>query len=556
MSSVVGHDIILLFGLANLPDNFMIFDESKKKLWFESLKNQIEREEKQEEFEGISLSKEQALQIDDKFISLFEKYFPNKFCIVDVTNTGLFNHDEFAKIVELKENFEGKGKLMFSENFSYYNFNNVCTANSKLNTWADEINNLKIDGKELSPLEKFYVAYNYVTRFDYSETSGDLYNSRNLIKVLTGDKIVCVGYAQMLKSLCDRIGIECKVQAVGFDKAELNHMNCQVTIKDSKYGVDGTFYSDPCFDSSFKGKVSFSHSLISYSDIPNLFVTHWIRFNDEETYNPSNNILKSGDDISEIKKKLNEFLYSQKEHFSDYIDKCISDRKNHVMTKPASKKQMHDIIDKIIEDYFVKIKYGKMKSHFDAFESKIMDKIAREDLAEMVLEHSKKKNIDSFKEKLYQELKTYLPKFDSYTFNRLADSYVRYNADLKDKEIEESKANAVDLSFNQFDKLMSNLKNVEGKSEAFEPKNIDEMILLSTIRATKFWGEFRNGNNVFSTLSNLYSKKVRKDGITSIRTGEEIMDLGREYVKKVNSEKKNNIKTDDNNLENTTSSLS
>ncbi|MBQ8425677.1 MAG: hypothetical protein IJX17_06610 [Clostridia bacterium] len=538
MSSLVGNDVILLFGLANLPDNFMIYDDSKQKLWFESLKNQIEREEKQSEFAGISISKENALQIDDKFIKLFEKYFPNKFCVVDVTNTGLFNKEEFAKIAEIKQKLDGKGKLMFSENFSYYNFDNVCTANSKINTWADEINNLRINGRELTPLEKYFVAYSYVTRFDYSESSADLYNSRNLIKVLNGDKIVCVGYAQMLSSLCDRLGIECKVQTIGFDKPELNHMNCQVTIKDSKYGVNGTFYADPCFDSNSRGKTSFSHALISYSDIPKIFVSHWIKFNDEETYNPSNNVSTSGETIEEIKKGLNEFLYSQKEHFSTYIDKCIKDRKNHLITRPASKKEMHDIIDKIIEDYLIKVSYGKMKSHFNAYESKIMDKIAREDLAEMILEHSKKRNIEEFKEKLYKEMKVYLPKFDSYAFNRLADAFVRYNADEKDRQTQESKANAENLTFDEFDKLISNLKNIQGQSEAFDPNKIDEMVVVSTARARKIWGEFRSANNVFSMLSDIFTVKVRDEGISSIESGEHLMSLGRERVKKIEAEKK------------------
>jgi len=547
MSSIVGNDILLLFGMANLPDNFILFDESKKKLWFESLKKQIEREEKQDEFEGISISKEIALQIDDKFIKLFEKYFPNKYLVVDVTNTGLFNKEEFAKIADLKQKLEGKGKLVFSENFSFYNFNNVCTANNKINDWADEINNLRINGKELSPLEKYYVAYSYVTRFDYSESSADLYNSRNLIKVLNGNKIVCVGYAQMLSALCDRLGIDCKVQAVGFDKAELNHMNCQVTIKDKKYGVDGTFYADPCFDSSSRGKTSISHALISYSDIPKVFVSHWVKFNDEETYNPSNNVSTSGETLDEIKKGLSEFLYSQKEHFSAYIDKCISDRKNHLITRPASKKEMHEIIDKIIEDCLIKVSYGKMKSHFNAYESKIMDKIAREDLAEMILEHCKKKNIEEFKEKLYEEMKTYIPKFDSYSFNRLADAFVRYNADTKEKMVEESKKNAINLSFGEFDKLVSNLKAIEGESEAFDPEKFDEVVLLSTIRANKIWGEFRSAKNVFSMLSDIWTVKVREEGITSIKTGEELLQLGRERVKKIERDRNQSNNLEDSN---------
>ena len=48
-------------------------------------------------------------------------------------------------------------------------------------------------------------------------------DSRNLVKVLNGDKIVCIGYASMLAELCKRIDIPCIVQLAvdGIDEKEL-----------------------------------------------------------------------------------------------------------------------------------------------------------------------------------------------------------------------------------------------------------------------------------------------------------------------------------------------
>ena len=85
--------------------------------------------------------------------------------------------------------------------------------------------------------------------------------------------------------------------------------------------------------------------------------------------------------------------------------------------------------------------------------------------------------------------------------------------------------------------MIQNLKRIEGESEAFDPEKIDEMIITSTVRATKIWGEFRNGNNPFSMLSNLLTIKIRDEGVSSIKTGEDILNLGRERMKKIKSKK-------------------
>ena len=552
MNSVVEHEPLLFFGFATLPNNFMLFDYSKQKTWFETVKKFASKKDNEQEFLGISLSKQQALNVNDKFIELFKKYFPKTLLVIDVTNTGLFDKKEFVKIAKIKEKLNGICDFKFSENFSYYSFDDVCKANGKLNSWADEINNLKIDGKELSPLEKFYVAYSYVTKYNYNESAIDAYNSRNLIQVLNGENIVCVGYAQMLKSLCNKIGIECEVQKIGFDNPELNHMNCNVTIKDPKYGIDGTFYSDPCFDSNFRGKTSISHALISYSDVPKLFASHWVQFDDEKTYNPDNEI-DAGPSIEQSKKEINEFLYSQREHFSKFIDQSLEGRKNHILTKSPSKKELHGIIDKLIEEFLIKIEYGNIKSHFDSFDSELLTKIDMEDLSEMILNHTKIKNIESFKNLLFEEMKTYIPSFDSTAFNRLADAFTRYNTANNNNKLEESKSNTTDLTFENFDKLIHNLKKVEGQSEAFDKKNVDVMVMLSVLRANQIWGEFRNSKNVISILSDLYLKRINETGGERVKSSEELFEIGRKYVQKIKDEqsKQNQVPTNDNGNEKT-----
>ena len=64
------------------------------------------------------------------------------------------------------------------------------------------------------------------------------------------------------------------------------------------------------------------------------------------------------------------------------------------------------------------------------------------------------------------------------------------------------------------------------------------MVVVSTARARKIWGEFRSANNVFSMLSDIFTVKVRDEGISSIESGEHLMSLGRERVKKIEAEKK------------------
>lgn len=115
-------------------------------------------------------------------------------------------------------------------------------ATNRVNEWVDEIENVRINGKPLSPFEKYLYAYQIVSRFvykKYDDDDGFSRNSRDLISVLNSDYIVCSGYAKLLSELCKKMNIQCDCQMLN------NHQLCTIDIEDPKYKLRGRFLSDP-----------------------------------------------------------------------------------------------------------------------------------------------------------------------------------------------------------------------------------------------------------------------------------------------------------------------
>lgn len=169
----------------------------------------------------------------------------------------------------LKQNFakleENNFKTLFFEDKNApvstgYTLAETISASEKIAEWAREINSAKVFGRDLSPLEKFIYAYDFVTRFVHKKGETKRgeevspMDSRNLVRVLNGDKIVCIGYATMLAELCKRIDIPCLIQLVvdgadekaGFNK--INHAICKVYLKDEIYDYDGIVNADASKD--------------------------------------------------------------------------------------------------------------------------------------------------------------------------------------------------------------------------------------------------------------------------------------------------------------------
>lgn len=111
---------------------------------------------------------------------------------------------------------------------------------------------------ELSPLEKYMYLYNIVKMYkEYKEVEEDNnpYLSRYSEYTLFNDYMVCVGFAELLEELVDRLknkNVVCSTYScsiVDDNDKESGHCRCLIKIKDEKYDIDGIYIADPTWDS-------------------------------------------------------------------------------------------------------------------------------------------------------------------------------------------------------------------------------------------------------------------------------------------------------------------
>ena len=204
----------------------------------------------------IYINKEVSL--DGKFLEFLFAHFPNSKISISTYNNyyssslpdALYTEDELAVLVQNADMADKYNReLIFDDG---YTLEQAIIASRKLNHNADYINNFRIRNMPLSPLEKLAVAYKIVSNNVYNDDPNSQTTQRNIISTLSGDKIVCAGFASELNALCKRIGIPCTYRITTFGKkGEMgNHAVCTINIKDEKYGVDGIYILDPTGDSN------------------------------------------------------------------------------------------------------------------------------------------------------------------------------------------------------------------------------------------------------------------------------------------------------------------
>lgn len=166
------------------------------------------------------------------------------------------------------------------EEYQGYTLEETLSASKKISHWAREINSAVVGGRALSPLEKFVYAYDLVTKFIHNKGRDETspMDSRNLVKILNGDKIVCIGYASMLAELCKRVDIPCLVQLVIDGEGEkegyntINHASCKVYINDPIYNYEGIVNADASKDAFKRGYgQTICHMMLTDKEIKEIF---------------------------------------------------------------------------------------------------------------------------------------------------------------------------------------------------------------------------------------------------------------------------------------------
>lgn len=225
--------------------------------------------------EPILINKEVSL--DRKFLEFLFVNFPNSKITINTYNNyysasipdSLYTEEELAILVQNADMADKYNReLIFDDG---YTLDQAIIASRKLNYNADFINNFKIRNVPLSPLEKLAVAYKIVSNNIYSDDPNNSQNPRNIISTLSGDKIVCAGFASELNALCKRIGIPCTYRITTFGKkGEMgNHAVCTVNIKDEKYGISGIYILDPtgdCNPHKYYSNLDFNYFLLTQKE--------------------------------------------------------------------------------------------------------------------------------------------------------------------------------------------------------------------------------------------------------------------------------------------------
>lgn len=497
-----------------LPSSFMFFTPEEQANWFAETNQKNMKAMytlSQYKGDGIIISSSQIHDMDRNFADIFNKYYSGKKVLVDIFQGNSFSTEDFDKIVEVYDKLtDGNNELYFYEGATVYSVGEVFLANSKINLWVDEINSKKINGKPLSPLEKFYLAYDIVTDFEFNE-SESIFDARNLISVLQGNKIVCVGFAKLLSELCKRVGIECEVQLVAHKSDKPNHMNCIVRLKDDKYGVDGVFYSDPCWDSAKKGRKSFEHFLLTYKELPFLFGN---KLKVAPNTNTMNNLVVD-DKFKDLKtredwqKLMKDFILAGKDDFLNFINSSSERIDFATNPKNPSKDELQEIIELYISGVYsmkkLSKKYADNKNILGSFGE--IDFVHRSVIDQLIGSYTTKENFDEFKQLLFTELDNFMPNVASKTFDDLRKVYEldenQKNGDL----VEKMKNNTRHLEFNQFIKLTKNLAKLYPGHEKDVEEYFYSLMRTSLAKAIGSWKRPADGINPVSKLAYVYQNR-------------------------------------------------
>lgn len=218
-----------------------------------------------------------------------------------VVKENIKNMDKVASILKADSLLKENGRVLYITEYGepqiLYELKDILFAKKTLDDWANTINSAKVDGKELSPLEKFCYAYMIVKNRKYKESEDKSLRmlSRKFVSVLNSDYCVCVGFAKLLNELCSRIGINSVDKTINVDGW---HAINAILINDEKYGIKNSlYYSDPTYDCLSNKNTFISIILKDLDDVFSLYDDSEIKKNldnnELQLFNADKKLLKS-----------------------------------------------------------------------------------------------------------------------------------------------------------------------------------------------------------------------------------------------------------------------
>lgn len=177
---------------------------------------------------------------ENNFISALElsKRFTSK-VILSAQSISLIDYKRLLEEYGIEKIKDLNVYIDYQKNNSPISINSVYNVSCSINSVVEEINKY-----DLSPLEKVTYVYDIVKYRLYEDDLEDINNSRDLDKVLNGNKIVCSGYSNLFTAVLISLGIK----SIPVIDLNIRHQRSLAYIKDSKYNVDGVYAFDPTWD--------------------------------------------------------------------------------------------------------------------------------------------------------------------------------------------------------------------------------------------------------------------------------------------------------------------
>ena len=480
----------------------------------------------EENAETIVITRDIAL--NSEMIARICKYFRASDVRISIpigntSNSTIFNEDE-TEI--LKQNFATLESNNFStlfvegedfSNYSGYTLDETLQASSKISKWAKRINDARIFGRELTPLEKFVFAYELVTSFAYQKsddaTLDNRMSSRNLVKVLNGDKIVCIGYASMLAELCKRIGIPCIVQLAvdGVDEKDdfnsINHAICKVFIDDKMYDCNGMFNSDPSKDSNKEslGK-TINHALLTDEELSVLY-SGKIRLAGEswfftETINEFMQAV-SGNTDGEYDKEFNI------KSFGNTIDRILIDTFSKNVEAFEMFKQ-RSTVQKLSDDEIEKTFFPSIYDELYRMVVQPKDKYLERRLEMLLLRTYVSSNLSI--EELFAELVNYGNKYqpDDGLLEEIAEKVDDRNANINFQEMQEVSARTLPVDSLLLYEALANVYFVKFQDENLATRKATRIFENSVSYAYSKWNLEEGCDNFFQEEAISMKNSIRR----------------------------------------------
>lgn len=178
----------------------------------------------------------------------------------------------------------------------------------------------------LSPYEKYLAVYNIVKNFKpYKENDENKEEARYLRYILNNEYMVCVGYAKLLTTLLDKVGIPSMQISVGVDTSYddgftkeakpteiAGHARNIIKIDDDKYGIHGIFVADATWDNDLENDL-YNNSAMTFNRKKE--ATRLETLKDEDLLLDFNNLNDFSQKINFfLKRKINHPIINEPKH--------------------------------------------------------------------------------------------------------------------------------------------------------------------------------------------------------------------------------------------------